>query len=89
VEASDAVLEDFLPADLVVVGAPMYNFVIPSLLKNSMHHLAVPDKTFRYTSEGPVGLAGGKKMIVALWRGASTGRRADARRSIFRSPTYA
>jgi FMN-dependent NADH-azoreductase len=47
----------------------MYNFGIPSTLKAWIDRIAVAGKTFRYTAEGPEGLAGGKKMIVASTRG--------------------
>jgi FMN-dependent NADH-azoreductase len=63
------VLEEFLAADVVVVGAPMYNFGISSTLKAWIDRIAVAGKTFRYTSAGPEGLAGGKRVIVALSRG--------------------
>ena len=68
--ARDAVLlEQFLAADVIVIGAPMYNFSIPSQLKAWIDRIAVAGKTFRYTSSGPQGLAGGKQVIVALSRG--------------------
>ena len=66
-------LEDFLSADVVVVGAPMYNFSVSSQLKAWIDRLAVAGKTFRYTEKGPRGLAGGKKMIVASSRGGFYG----------------
>ena len=62
-------LDEFLAADIVVVGAPMYNFSIPSTLKAWIDRLAVAGKTFRYTADGPQGLAGGKKVIVAATYG--------------------
>jgi FMN-dependent NADH-azoreductase len=62
-------LEDFLAADVIVIGAPMYNFGIPSQLKAWIDRVAVAGKTFRYGAEGPVGLAGGKKVIVAATYG--------------------
>jgi FMN-dependent NADH-azoreductase len=65
---SDA-LEEFLAADVVVIGSPMYNFGIPSQLKAWIDRVAVAGKTFRYTAEGPEGLAGGKRVIVASSRG--------------------
>ena len=68
-EASDTALEEFLAADVVVVGAPMYNFAIASQLKAWIDRLAVAGKTFRYSSEGVEGLAGGKKVIVVSSRG--------------------
>jgi FMN-dependent NADH-azoreductase len=69
----EAMLEEFLAADIVVVGAPMYNFSVPSQLKAWIDRLAVAGKTFRYTAEGPQGLAGGKKVIVASSRGGFYG----------------
>ena len=66
-------LEDFLGADFVVVGAPMYNFSVSSQLKAWIDRLAVAGKTFRYTEKGPQGLAGGKKVIVASSRGGFYG----------------
>jgi len=64
-----AVMDEFLAADVIVVGAPMYNFGIPSQLKAWIDRVAVAGKTFRYTAEGPQGLAGGKKVIVAATYG--------------------
>jgi len=69
----EEILDEFLAADIVVVGAPMYNFSIPSQLKAWIDRLAVAGKTFRYTPEGPEGLAGGKKVIVASSRGGFYG----------------
>ena len=70
-EAADAerALQQFLEADVVVVGAPMYNFSVPSTLKAWIDRIAVRGRTFRYTEAGPEGLAGGKKVIVASGRG--------------------
>lgn len=62
-------LEDFLAADVLVIGAPMYNFGIPSQLKAWIDRVMVAGKTFRYTAEGPQGLAGNKKVIVAATYG--------------------
>ncbi|WP_448101247.1 FMN-dependent NADH-azoreductase [Luteibacter jiangsuensis] len=66
---SAKVLEEFLAADVVVVGAPMYNFNISSTLKAWIDRITVAGKTFRYSSAGPEGLAGGKRVIVASSRG--------------------
>lgn len=63
------VLEDFLDADVIVIGAPMYNFGVPSQLKAWIDRILVAGKTFRYTESGPIGLAGGKRVIVALSQG--------------------
>lgn len=64
-----ALIEEFLAADIVVIGAPMYNFSVPSQLKAWIDRIAVPGRTFRYTESGPEGLAGGKKVFVASSRG--------------------
>jgi FMN-dependent NADH-azoreductase len=71
----EAVMEEFLAADIVVIGAPMYNFSVPSQLKAWIDRIAVAGKTFRYTESGPQGLAGGKQVIVVSSRGGvySTG----------------
>lgn len=66
-------LANFLAADIVVVGAPMYNFSVSSQLKAWIDRLAVAGKTFRYTANGPEGLAGGKRVIVASSRGGFYG----------------
>jgi FMN-dependent NADH-azoreductase len=63
------VLDEFLAADIVVVGAPMYNFTVPSQLKAWIDRILIAGKTFRYSKTGPVGLAGGKRVIVASSRG--------------------
>jgi len=63
------VLREFLGADIVVIGAPMYNLGIASQLKAWIDHIAVAGETFRYTADGVIGLAGGKRVIVAHSRG--------------------
>jgi FMN-dependent NADH-azoreductase len=70
-EAADAArtMEQFLAADVLVIGAPMYNFSVPSTLKAWIDRVAVAGKTFRYTEKGPEGLAGAKKIIIASGRG--------------------
>jgi FMN-dependent NADH-azoreductase len=76
--ASQAVLEEFLAADIVVIGAPMYNFTIPTQLKAWIDRILVAGKTFRYGAEGPVGLAGNKRVIIAISRGGLYGPGAPA-----------
>ncbi|WP_407118961.1 FMN-dependent NADH-azoreductase [Bradyrhizobium sp. LMG 9283] len=71
--ASAAALEEFLAADIVVIGAPMYNFTIPSQLKAWIDRILVAGKTFKYGAAGPEGLAGGKRVIVAISRGGFYG----------------
>ena len=67
--ADTSVLDEFLAADTIVIGAPMYNFTLPSQLKAWIDRILVAGKTFRYTENGPEGLASGKRVIVALARG--------------------
>jgi FMN-dependent NADH-azoreductase len=69
IDAGNRALEEFLASDVIVIGAPMYNFSVPSQLKAWIDRIAVAGKTFRYTANGPEGLAGGKKVIVVSARG--------------------
>ena len=71
--AGQAVLGEFLAADIVVLGAPMYNFTIPSQLKAWIDRILVAGKTFKYSAQGAQGLAGNKRMIVAVSRGGFYG----------------
>src|ERR1700737_431725 len=71
--AGQAVMEEFLAADIVVLGAPMYNFTIPSQLKAWIDRILVAGKTFRYGAQGAEGLAGNKRVIVAISRGGFYG----------------
>ena len=66
---AQAVLAEFLAADVVVIGVSMYNFTVPSQLKAWIDRILVAGQTFRYTADGPEGLAGNKRVIVALARG--------------------
>jgi FMN-dependent NADH-azoreductase len=71
--AGQAVLEEFLAADIVVLGAPMYNFTIPSQLKAWIDRIVVAGKTFKYGAQGAEGLAGNKRVIIAISRGGFYG----------------
>jgi FMN-dependent NADH-azoreductase len=71
--AGQAVMDEFLTADTVVLGAPMYNFTIPSQLKAWIDRVVVAGKTFTYGANGPQGLAGNKRVIVAISRGGFYG----------------
>ena len=66
---SERLVQQFLAADVVVIGAPLYNFSIPTQLKAWVDRIAQPGRTFRYTASGPEGLAKGKVVIVASSRG--------------------
>jgi FMN-dependent NADH-azoreductase len=68
---TEQLLGQFLAADVIVVGAPMYNFSIPSQLKAWIDRIAQAGRTFRYTDKGPVGLASGKTVIVVSSRGGA------------------
>lgn len=68
-ERGAQVLDEFLAADVVVIGVPMYNFSVPSTLKAWIDRIAVAGKTFRYGANGPEGLAGGKRVILAIAQG--------------------
>ena len=70
-------LDEFVAADTVVIGAPMYNFSVPTQLKAWLDRLAVAGRSFQYTEAGPEGLLGGKRVIVAL---ASGGQYAEGDR---------
>ena len=67
--ADSTVLDEFLAADTIVIGAPMYNFTLSTQLKSWIDRILIAGRTFRYTASGPEGLAGGKRVIVALARG--------------------
>jgi FMN-dependent NADH-azoreductase len=71
--AGEAVLDEFLAADIVVLGAPMYNFTIPSQLKAWIDRVVVAGKTFKYGAQGAEGLAGNKRIIIAISRGGFYG----------------
>jgi FMN-dependent NADH-azoreductase len=71
--AGQTVLDEFLAADIVVLGAPMYNFTIPSQLKAWIDRIVVAGKTFKYGAQGAEGLAGNKRVIVAISRGGFYG----------------
>jgi len=69
----EAILSEFLASEVVIVGAPMYNFNIPSQLKAWIDLICVAGKTFSYGADGPKGLCGGKKVIVVSSRGGLYG----------------
>lgn len=66
----NAYLDELLAADVLVIGAPMYNFAIPTPLKSWVDRIAVAGKTFQYTATGPVGLLKGKRAFIASARGS-------------------
>ena len=67
------VLEEFLAADIVVIGVALYNFTVSSQLKAWVDRVLVAGKTFRYGEKGAEGLAGNKRVILAVARGGFYG----------------
>jgi FMN-dependent NADH-azoreductase len=65
----NAYMDELFAADILVIGAPMYNLSIPTPLKAWIDRVAVAGKTFRYTATGPEGLLKGKKAFIASARG--------------------
>ena len=66
---SDSLISELKSADVVVLGLPMYNFGVPSMLKAYIDHVARAGETFRYTEKGPIGLVTGKRVYVFAARG--------------------
>ncbi|MCO1334995.1 NAD(P)H-dependent oxidoreductase [Microbulbifer sp. OS29] len=73
VDFSDKLIAEISSADVLVLGVPMYNFTIPSMLHTYFDHIARSGVTFRYTENGPVGLIGNKKVIAFVTRGGIYG----------------
>jgi FMN-dependent NADH-azoreductase len=69
VDYSDMLINEIKQADAIVIGAPMYNFSIPSQLKSYFDHLARAGVTFKYTETGPVGLLDNKPVYIVTTRG--------------------
>lgn len=85
-DAGAKALEEFLAADTVVIGAPMYNFTISSQLKAWLDRILAAGKTFRYGPNGVEGLAGGKRIIIALSKGGYYGDGQPAASMDFQEP---
>jgi len=68
---SDRLIEELRAADTIVIGAPMYNFSISSLLKAWIDQVVRRGKTVNFGSEGPRGLLGGKEVVVITSRGGA------------------
>ncbi len=72
-EVGKTILAEFLATDVVVIGAPMYNFSVPSQLKAWVDLICVAGSTFKYGANGPEGLCGGKKVVILSSRGGLYG----------------
>lgn len=66
---SNTLIEEIKSADTIVIGAPMYNFMVPTQLKSWFDLIARAGVTFSYTETGPVGLIENKKVIIVTTRG--------------------
>jgi len=75
---TEKILAEFISADAIVIGAPMYNFTVPTQLKAWIDRILIAGRTFRYTAEGPLSLVGTKSVILALSRGGLYGEESPA-----------
>lgn len=66
---SDELIDELRAADILVIGAPMYNFSIPTSLRAWFDHVLRPRVTFTYGAAGPEGLLPGKRALVIEPRG--------------------
>ena len=71
IQTSDALVDELLAADTIVIGAPMYNFSVTSGLKAWIDHVARAGRTFKYGANGAEGLVSGKKVYVIVASGAA------------------
>ncbi|MCS3800785.1 FMN-dependent NADH-azoreductase [Niastella sp. OAS944] len=69
VRYSDAYVKQLMASDIIVIGAPLINFTIPTTLKSWIDHITRPGITFSYNQNGPVGMVTGKKVYVAMSSG--------------------
>jgi FMN-dependent NADH-azoreductase len=78
---SDALVDELLAAEIVVIASPMINFTVPSALKTWIDYICRAGRTFRYSESGPKGLATGKRVYLIAARGgfyaASANQAAD------------
>ncbi|NNP71658.1 FMN-dependent NADH-azoreductase [Acinetobacter defluvii] len=72
-QLNEKLIQQYLNADIVVIGAAMYNFGLASTLKAWIDRISVAGKTFKYTENGSIGLAGDKKAYIASSRGGIYG----------------
>ncbi|SRR6266851_3367557 len=83
---SDALIEEVLAADIIVIGAPMYNFAISSLLKAWIDQIVRIGKTVAYGSHGPQGLLGNRKVVVITARGGAYEKGSPREKFDFQEP---
>lgn len=68
---SDALIDEVVQADTLVIGVPIYNFSVPTALRSWIDHIARAGVTFQYSAEGPKGLLEGKRAIFAVASGGT------------------
>ncbi|MDW3224525.1 MAG: NAD(P)H-dependent oxidoreductase [Paracoccaceae bacterium] len=68
---SDELIAEIKAADILVIGAPVYNFGVPAALKAWIDLIARAGVTFAYTENGPKGLLDGKRAVIALATGGT------------------
>ena len=83
---SDALIDELLAADVIVLGVPMHNFSIPASLKAWFDLITRAGKTFSYGEKGPVGLLPGKQVVAIVSRGGSYGEGTPASAADFQIP---
>ena len=86
VQFADTIIEEVEAANVIVIGAPMYNFSVPSTLKAWFDHVARAGRTFKYTAKGPEGQLKGKKIYVVASRGGYYTGESPARVMDFQEP---
>lgn len=69
----EQLVQQYLAADVIVIGAAMYNFGLSSALKAWIDRISVAGKTFKYSENGPIGLAGNKQAYIVSTRGGVYG----------------
>src|ERR1700730_9262090 len=83
---SDHLIEELQAADTIVIGAPMYNFAIPSPLKAWIDQIVRRGKTIGYGPSGARGLLGNKRVIVVTARGGAYEKGTPAEKFDFQEP---
>lgn len=66
---SDALVDELIASDVIVIAAPMINFTVPSNLKTWIDYVARAGRTFSYSEKGPLGLVTGKQVVLVVARG--------------------
>lgn len=86
IAVSNSLIAELEAADTIVIGAPMYNFTIPSPLKAWIDQVARRGRTFEYGPNGPSGLLNGKKVVVITSRGGAYAAGSPRAQADFQEP---